>query len=190
MRDGWFVAASAIGLLVAGVLTFQLATGALALARTAAPSVETLRWEAKADFYEAQAAQRARAQAADAARWNGLAGHYAELAAKEERALEAENARWKEMGEFYARQAAAHQRALDADTARWVAMGDYYREQAEAARRSEVGYAAHYTGQAILAFTLTGDPDLLPNCASAELLAQLPSIGDDGWRATIPACGE
>lgn len=99
-----------------------------------------------------------RANAAAAARWAGLAAQYAEAARSE--------------------------RVWAADAARWTGLAAQY----GAATNRQVAEAARYTGLAVQAYVQTGDPALLPTCASSAVLDQLPAIGDDAWRAQIGEC--
>jgi len=160
------VAASTLALVVIGVLTVRLA---------AASPVPTA---------------RERAIQAEAERWSGLAQHYAEIGAARERALDAETARWTGLAGYYGAQAAHRQRVNAADAARWTALAEWYAEQSAQSEASRTADAARYTGLALMAYARTGDTKAQPTCISPELAAQLPTIGDDSWRAEVGTCGE
>ncbi|MEK7784324.1 MAG: hypothetical protein AAB658_02710 [Chloroflexota bacterium] len=124
-----------------------------------------------------------------AARWDGLAQMYTNV----QRAANADAARWTGLAEAYAKSGDAQQ-AMDAYAARWAGLAQLYAEPTAGtiseSQQANVSVAAHYTGLAIQEYARTGNREFLPTCISQDVLALLPSIGDDSWRSEVASCSQ
>ena len=128
---------------------------------------------------------------AAAARWEGLAETYT----SRQRAIDAYTARYEALAQMYTETSAGYdaQRAANAAAARWSGLAEMYGkgiETAQDSQHADIALAAHYTGLAIQEYVRTGDRKFLPTCISPEVMALLPHIGDDTWRAEVANCGE
>ncbi|MEK7325955.1 MAG: hypothetical protein AAB217_11930 [Chloroflexota bacterium] len=153
------------------------------------------RWDGLAQMYT----NVQRAANADAARWTGLAEMYTNVKLPPgadpnvQRAANADAARWTGLAEAYAKSGDAQQ-AMDAYAARWAGLAQLYAEPTAGtiseSQQANVSVAAHYTGLAIQEYARTGNREFLPTCISQDVLALLPSIGDDSWRSEVASCSQ
>lgn len=58
----------------------------------------------------------------------------------------------------------------------------------KATDRAALIVGARYTGLAIQEYVRTGNRNLLPDCIAPEVMALLPTIGDDTWRSEVAPC--
>lgn len=179
--------------LLAGVIVLMGAAYALGRATVSIPSGAAVNIAQPAPYISDNAE---RAQAAEAARWAGLAGAYASnllpptTGSMSQQAQAAYTARWMALAEAYAARANAAYAARLAGQAGLYAEPQAAVEAGIKSQSADTAVAAHYTGLAIQEYVRTGNRQALPQCLTAEVLAALPSIGDDGWRTEIAICGE
>jgi hypothetical protein len=112
-----------------------------------------------------------------------------------QRAANADAARWTGLAEAYAKSSAGYdaQQVMDAYADRWAGLAQLYTEPkptTSESQQADVFLAAHYTGLAIQEYVRTGNREFLPTCISQDVLALLPSIGDDSWRSEVTICGQ
>jgi hypothetical protein len=167
-----------------------------------ADQADIQRWVAKGDYYSKLPASGTSFEAelsrnADAARLQALGESYftSNLWTRQ-----ADAARWQALGEYYLNLSASDANfdatfSRDTAAARWDGLGKYYTDlkSAEAANQAHAALvsAARYTGEALEQFERSGDKKMLPDCITADVMAELPgNIGGNRWKSLVPVCGQ
>lgn len=151
--------------------------------------INSARWEAMGQAYAKTVSP---ARQADLARWVAQGEYFTTLQSAANISFDAlrirdiNSARWEALGQAYAN---AVSPARQADLARWVSLGEYYSNLDGASNtlaHARLVASARYTGLALQEYERTGNPNLLPDTISPQIIAELPStIGTNSWKAVV-----